>query len=100
MPRQCRPHARGKPYIPVRGIGLQALQAELEEAAQLRGEAERAGDGELAAEFRAVEARLQARRPACSASVWPPHLVPPWRAVKAGRRAMCALKASTLHAPE
>jgi len=61
MPRQCWPHARGKPHGE-----LQALLAELEEAALLRGEAERAGDGELAAEFRAVEARLQVRRPACS----------------------------------
>ncbi len=79
---------------------MQALLAELEEAALLRGEAERAGDGELAAEFRAVEARLQARQPACLASVWLPQLVPPCRAVKAGRRATCALKASSLHAPE
>ncbi len=41
----------------------QTLLAELEEAAALRAEAERAGDAKLAAEFGVVEARLQVRVP-------------------------------------
>lgn len=42
-----------------KGAVWQTLLAELKEAAELRAEAERTGNGDLAAEFLAVEARLQ-----------------------------------------